>query len=491
MANTKDSYHIITMDTKESSIPNLPMKEIPGDYGVPFLGAIKDRYDFHYNQGADEFFRSRMEKHDSTIFRTNVPPGPFNAHNSKVVVLVDAVSYPILFDNSQVDKENYFEGTFMSSPSFNGGYKVCGFLGTTDPKHTTLKGLFLSTLTRLHDKFIPIFTTSITQMFTSLEKELSEKGTSYFNPMSDNLSFEFLFRLFCEGKNPVDTSVGTNGPKIVDKWVFLQLAPLISLGLKFVPNFLEDLVLHTFPLPYFLVKGDHQKLYNAFYNSMKDILDEAEKLGVKREEACHNFIFLAGFNSYGGMKVFFPSLIKWIGTSGPSLHTRLVKEIRTAVKEAGGVTLSAIDKMPLVKSVVYETLRMDPPVPFQTVKARKNIIVSNHEASFLIKKDELIFGYQPLATKDSKVFKNGEEFNPDRFVGYGEKLLKYVYWSNGKETDNPTVNDKQCPGKDLIVLLGRLLVVEFFRRYDTFEIEFGKLLLGSKVTFKSLTKATP
>ncbi|WMV49000.1 hypothetical protein MTR67_042385 [Solanum verrucosum] len=479
------------MATNDSSVPKLPMKEIPGDYGVPFLGAMKDRYDFHYNQGTDDFFRCRMKKYESTVFRTNVPPGPFNARNSKVVVLVDAISFRILFDNSQVDKENRFEGTFMSSPSFNGGYKVCAFLDTTNSKHSVLKGLILSTLTRLHDKFILIFTNSITPMFTSLEKELSEKGTSYFNPLSDNLSFDFIFRLFCEGKNPIDTSVGTNGPKIVDKWVFFQLAPLISLGLKFIPNFLEDLVLHTFPLPYFLVKRDHQKLYNAFYNSMKDILDEAEKFGVKRDEACHNFVFLAGFNLYGDLKVFYPSLIKWIGTSGPNLHNQLVKEIRTAVKEAGGViTFSAIEKMPLVKSVVYETLRMDPPVAFQCAKARKNIIISNHDSSFLIKKDELIFGYQPLATKDPKVFKNAEDFIPDRFVGDGEKLLRYVYWSNGEETDDPTVNDKQCPGKDLIVLLGRLLVVEFFLRYDTFEIEFGKLLLGSKVTFKSITKAT-
>ncbi|KAK4723549.1 hypothetical protein R3W88_026328 [Solanum pinnatisectum] len=273
-----------------------------------------------------------MKKYDTRVCRTNVPHGPFNARNSKVVVLVDVVSYPIIFYNSQVDKENYFDGTFMSSPSFNGGYKVCAFLDTTNSKHSVLKGLILSTLARL------------------------------------------------------------------------------------------------------------------------------EKLGVKREEACHNFVFLAACR------------IQFIWR----LHTRLVKEIRTAVKEAVGVT------------VVYETLRMDTPVPFQTVKA-----ISNHEASFLIKKDELIFGYQPLATKDSNVFNNAEDFNPDRFVGYGEKLLKYVYWSNGKEIDNPTVDDKQCPGKDLIVLLGRLLVVEFFMRYDTFEIEFGKLLLGSKVTFKSIiTKAT-
>ncbi|KAF3618711.1 9-divinyl ether synthase [Capsicum annuum] len=478
------------MATNDSSISKLPLKEIPGGYGVPFLGAMKDRYDFHYNQGTDEFFRSRMNKYDSTVYRTNVPPGPFNARNSKVVVLVDAVSFRILFDNSQVDKDSRFEGTYMSSPTFNGGYKVCAFLDTTDSKHATLKGLILSTLARLHDKIIPIFTSTISGMFTNLEKELSEKGTSNFNPLNDNMSFEYIFRLFCNGKTPTDTSLGTNGPKAADKWVFFQLAPITSLGLKFVPNFIEDLVLHTFPLPYFLVKREHQKLYKAFYNSLGPILDEAEKLGLKRDEACHNFVFLAGFNSYGGLKVFYPSLIKWIGTGGPALHSRLAKEIRAAVKEAGGVTLAAIEKMPLVKSVVYETLRMDPPVAFQCAKARKNIIVSNHDSSFLIKKDELIFGYQPLATKDPKVFKNPEEFNPDRFIGDREKLLEYVYWSNGEETIDPTVNDKQCPGKDLIVLLGRLMVVEFFLRYDTFELEFGKFLLGSKVTFKSVTKAT-
>ncbi|KAH0719832.1 hypothetical protein KY290_004756 [Solanum tuberosum] len=158
---------------------------------------------------------------------------------------------------------------------------------------------------------------------------------------------------------------------------------------------------------------------------MLDILDEAEKLGVKRVEACHNFVSI---HMARGLKVFYPSLIKCIGTSGPSLHTRLVKEIRTAVKEVGGVTILALEKMPLVKSVVYETLRMDPPVPFQTVKARKNIIISNHDASFLINKDDqVIFGYQTLAMKDCHVFKNAEKFNPDRFVGDGEKLLKYVY----------------------------------------------------------------
>jgi hydroperoxide dehydratase len=45
----------------------------------------------------------------------------------------------------------------------------------------------------------------------------------------------------------------------------------------------------------------------------------------------------------------------------------------------------------------------------------------------------MIFRYQLLATKDPKIFDNLEEFVGHRFVGEGEKLLKYLYWLNEHE----------------------------------------------------------
>ena len=255
-----------------------------------------------------------------------------------------------------------------------------------------------------------------------------------------------------------------------------------------LPNFIEDLLLHTFPLPPLFVKSDYKKLYNAFYLSGSSILDEAEKMGIKRDEACHNLVFLAGFNAYGGMKAWFPALIKWVGLAGKKLHRRLADEIRTVVKSEGEVTYSALDKMALTKSVVYEALRIEPPVPFQYGKVKEDTVVHSHDAAFQIKKGEMIFGYQPFATKDPKVFDDPDEFVAHRFIGDGEKLLKYVYWSNGRESDDPTVENKQCPGKDLVVLLSRVMLVELFLRYDTFDIEYSTLPLGSLVTFKSLTK---
>ncbi|BBN67996.1 allene oxide synthase [Prunus dulcis] len=147
--------------------------------------------------------------------------------------------------------------------------------------------------------------------------------------------------------------------------------------------------------------------------------------------------------------------------------------------------------MTLTKSVVYEALRIEPPVPYQYGKAKEDIVIQSHDATFEIKKGEMIFGNQNFVGKDPKVFENPEEFVAHRFVGEGEKLLKYLYWSNGRQMDDhPTAENKQCPGKDLVVLISRLMLVEFFLRYDTFTVDAGTVLLGSSVTFKSLTKAS-
>ncbi|KAH6781817.1 allene oxide synthase [Perilla frutescens var. frutescens] len=164
-------------------------------------------------------------------------------------------------------------------------------------------------------------------------------------------------------------------------------------------------------------------------------------------------MFVAGFNSYGGTKLLFPALLKYVGSGGVDLHSRLAGEIRAVVKEEGGtVTLVALEKMSLVKSVVWETLRVEPPIQFQYGNAKEDIKISSHVATYVIKKSETIFGYQPFATKDPVTFTNPDEFVAERFVDEGEKLMQYIYWSNGREIDTPTPENKQCPAKDMALL---------------------------------------
>ncbi|KAL3382904.1 hypothetical protein AABB24_002417 [Solanum stoloniferum] len=469
---------------------NLPIREIPGDYGFPIISAIKDRYDYFYNQGEDAWFHNKAEKYKSTVVKINMAPGPFTSNDYKLVAFLDANSFVCMFDNSLIDKTDTLGGTFKPGKEYYGGYRPVAFIDTKDPNHAALKGYILSAFAKRHNLFIPLFRNSLSDhLFNNLEKQVTEQGKSDFNALLPTMTFNFIFRLLCDQTNPSDTVLGAQGPEHLRKWLFPQLIP--SLSAKKLPNIIEDTLFHNFLIPFGFIKSDYNKLVDAFSKSAVSILDEAERLGIKREEAVQNILFLVGINMFAGLNAFFPHLFRFVGEAGASLHTQLAKEIRTVIKEEGGaITLSAINKMSLVKSVVYETLRLRPPVPLQYGKAKKDFMVQSHDASYKINKGQFVVGYQPMASRDPKIFANPDEFVPDRFMNDGEKMLKHVLWSNGRETENPAPDNKQCPGKDLVHLLGRLILVEFFMRYDTFTVEITPLFRAPNVAFKTLTKAS-
>lgn len=463
------------------------MKKIPGDYGLPLFGPIRDRQDFIYNQGRDEFFKSRIQEYGSTVMRVNMPPGPFISSDPRVVALLDGKSFPVLFDVSKVEKKDLFTGTYMPSVDLTGGYRILSYLDPSEPKHEKLKRLLFHLQTSTRQRVIPEFNASYSAMFDLLENELASKGKAGLNDANDQAAFNFLGQAWY-GANPTKTELGKDGPTIIGKWVLFQLGPIMTLGL---PKFLEELLLHTFPLPPFLIKGEYQKLYNFISQNSAELQSFAAEMGVSRDEACHNLVFATCFNTFGGMKILFPNIFKQIGKAGDKLHRLLAEEIRSAVRSNGGkITMAALEQMPLMKSTVYEALRLEPPVPFQYGRAKKDLVIESHDAAFQVKKGEMLFGYQPLATTDPKIFERPLEFVPERFVGEGEKLLKHVLWSNGPETESPTVDNKQCAGKDFVVLVARLFVAELFLRYDSFEIEVGSSPLGASVTVTSLKRAT-
>lgn len=481
----KKNPSLITSSKMAKNV-ELPIKEMPGDYGVPFFGPIRDRQDFFYNQGREEFFKSRVKKYGSTVFRVNMPPGPFISSDPRVVALLDAKSFPTLFDVSKVEKKDLFTGTYMPSVSLTGGYRILAYLDPSEPNHEKLKQLLFHLQTSKRNRVIPEFSVSYSEMFDALESELATKGKALLNDANDLAAFNFLGRAWF-GTNPTQTELGQNGPKIIGKWILFQLGPITTLGL---PKFLEELTFHSFRLPPCLVKRDYQKLYNFFYQNSADLFNKAVELGISRDEACHNLVFATCFNSFGGMKVLFPNIVKQIGQAGVKLHRLLAEEIRSAVRSSDGkITMGALEQMPLMKSTVYEALRLEPPVPFQYGRAKMDLVIESHDAAFKVKKGEMLFGYQPLVTRDPKIFDQADSFVPDRFVGDGEKLLKYVFWSNGPETETPSVKNKQCAGKDFVVLVARLLVVELFLRYDTFQVEATPFLLGENITITSLKRA--
>lgn len=474
---------------QDLSPSGLPIKPIPGSYGVPFFSPLWDRLYFYYFEGHMTYFKSRISKHNSTVLRLNVPPGPFLSSNPRVVAVLDASSFQVLLDSSKVDKTNTLTGTYLPPFSLYGGLRPLAYLDTTDPLHTSLKTLIIGLVATRKDHVIPSFHESYGSLLDNIYNALESSGPTEFNPLNQSAAFDFMCNAFFGGALP-SVAIGPSAADMALKWLFFQLHPLVSKASKLMPWPLEDLLLHSFHLPPCLVKSNYKTLETYFTNAGKSFLNDAEQAGISRNVALQNLIFATIFNAYGGIKIFLPFLLKWLVQGGPELHSKLSEEIRSVVQsENGSVTLACLEKMCLTKSVVYEALRLNPPVEYQYGRARADLIIESHDTAYKVKKGEMIFGYQPIATRDEKVFTNGEQFVADRFVGDGEKLLQYVYWSNGRETDEPAVTNKQCPGKDIVVLVGRLFVVELFMRFETFTGEIGELPLEPKITFKSIQKA--
>ncbi|XP_020238397.1 fatty acid hydroperoxide lyase, chloroplastic [Cajanus cajan] len=441
----------------------LPIRQIPGSYGLPLVGPVSDRLDYFWFQKPESFFRKRMEKHKSSVFRTNVPPSfPFFLNvNPNVIALLDCKSFSHLFDMDLVDKKDVLVGDFVPSLAFTGNLRVGVYQDTTDPQHAKVKNYIMDILKRSSGIWIPELVSNLDTMWEKIEASLSKStSVSYIFPLQQFL-FSFLCKVLAGADPSLDPKIAESGYAMLDRWLALQLLPTISIGIL---QPLEEIFLHSFAYPFFLVSGDYNNIYNFVKQHGKETITRGETgFGLTQEEAIHNLLFVLGFNSFGGFSVFLPSLIEAIA-SDPTLQDNLKAEARTA----SSLTFDSLKQMDLVHSVVYETLRMNPPVPLQYGRARKDFRLTSHDSVFAVKKGELLCGFQKLVMRDAVIFDQPETFKPDRFTGEkGAQLLNYLYWSNGPQTGSPTVSNKQCAGKDVVTLTAAFIVAYLLRRYDS------------------------
>lgn len=474
-----------------SAKPFISSDGIPGTYGLRIVGAMKDRYDYFVKEGPHNFFKNRMDKYKSTVFRVNLPPGPPLFPDTEAIVLLDAKSFGVLFDMNKVEKKNVFIGTYMPSTDFTGGFRMLAYMDPSEKDHENLKTFCFNILNKLNVHVcLPEFKKSSEELWSDMENQLSKTRKALFNAQNEQMVFNFLCRCIVN-RNPSDpgsASLGNDGPSCIKKWLALQLAPIASSG--FIPKLVEEFTIHAVPLQYCFVRNDYERLYNFFNTHATEVLGAAERCGVKdREKACHNLLFMVCFNAFGGLMILFPSIIKAIVQVGGELQRNLAKEVRGAVL-GRDIDAEALARMALVRSTVYEVLRMNPPVPLQYAKAKEDFVVESHDARYEVKKGELLAGYQPMAMRDPRVFENPQQFTPDRFMleDNGQELLQYLFWSNGPQTDEPSVHNKQCAGKNIIVTLACLFVAHIYLRYDSVDIVHDTSSSGLILT--ALNKAT-
>ncbi|OEL36944.1 Linolenate hydroperoxide lyase, chloroplastic [Dichanthelium oligosanthes] len=476
--------------TASASPVTPPPRPIPGSYGPPVLGPLRDRLDYFWFQSQDEFFRRRATANRSTVFRTNIPPTfPFFIGiDPRVVAIVDADAFTALFDPDLVDKRDILIGPYNPGTGFTGGSRVGVYLDTEEPEHGRTKNFAMALLHRSAQTWATELRAGVDGMLDTVEAELAKAS-------GDNLSANYIiplqqciFRFLCKalvGADPsVDWAVDKFGFTILDIWLALQILPTQKIG-AIQP--LEELLIHSFPLPSFIIWPGYNLLYRFVEKHGAEAVAYAEKEhGIGEKDAINNLLFVLGFNAFGGFSVFLPFLVAKIGEAAdPSaLRPRLREEVRGVLRACGDdgaeFGFKAVREMPLVRSTVYEMLRMSPPVPLQFGRARKDFVLRSHGDVFQVSKGEVLCGYQPLAMRDPEVFERPEEFVPERFIGdEGQALLRHLFWSNGPETSQPAAGNKQCAAKEVVVDTACMLVAELFRRYDDFEVEgtsFTKLV---------------
>ncbi|KAK3040439.1 hypothetical protein RJ639_028688 [Escallonia herrerae] len=452
----------------------LPVRKIPGGYGWPLLGPISDRLDYFWFQGPETFFRKRIEKHGSTVFRTNVPPTfPFFAGvNPNVVAVLDCKSFAHLFDMEIVEKKDVLIGDFMPSTSYTGDVRVCAYLDTVEAQHSKIKNFAMDILKRSSSIWVSTLVSSLDTMWSTIESEISTSGSaSYLIPLQQFL-FGFLTRCIVGADPSSSPEIAKSGYTMLNKWLALQLLPTVKIG---VLQPLEEIFLHSFAYPFALVKGDYNKLVDFVEKEGKEVIQRGEtEFKLSKQETIHNLLFILGFNAFGGFSVYFPTLLSALGDDKTGLQDKLREEVRETIGTSP-LSFSSVKEMELVQSFVYETLRLNPPVPLQFARARKDFTLSSHDSAYEIKKDELLCGYQPLVMRDPKVFDDPETLVSDRFTKEkGGELLNYLYWSNGPQTGSPTESNKQCAAKDIVTLTASLFLADIFRRYDHITCSSGK-----------------
>ncbi|KAL5196413.1 hypothetical protein ABZP36_008380 [Zizania latifolia] len=468
-------------------------RPIPGSYGLPVLGPLRDRLDYFWFQGPEEFFRRRAAEHKSTVFRANIPPTfPFFLGvDPRVVAVVDADSFTALFDPALVDKRDVLIGPYSPGVGFTGGTRVGVYLDTEEPDHARTKDFAIDLLRRGARTWAAEFRSAVDDMLATVEADLNKAdpaAASYLLPLQQCI-FRFLCKALVGADPAADSLVDRFGLFILDLWLGLQLLPTQKVGA--IPQPLEELLLHSFPLPSFVIKPGYDLLYRFVEKHGAGAVSIGEKEhGIDRKDAINNILFVLGFNAFGGFSVFLPFLILEVGKAGrDGLRLRLQEEVRRVLGDGGEVGFPAVREMPLVRSTVYEVLRMQPPVPLQFGRARRDFVLRSHGAAYEVGKGELLCGYQPLAMRDPAVFDRPEEFVPERFLGDdGAKLLQYVYWSNGPETGEPSTGNKQCAAKEVVVATACMLLAELFWRYDDFECEGTSF---TKLEKRQLTTPSP
>lgn len=196
-------------------------------------------------------------------------------------------------------------------------------------------------------------------------------------------------------------------------------------------------------------------------------LGQARELGLSQsdDEIAKQLLFVTGMNSFLGMQNLSKSVIGEL-SQRPELCAQLRQEIQGAIDSGFPTSLGQLSsaKLPLLDTVLRETVRLHPPVSLIFGRATEDQQIHVRDGrSYPVRKGELMMGVLPLAMRDATVFADPETFRPERFDD--PAASRGLIWPRGRHDAPATAHDRTCPGKDVSMELMKLLCIWLLPRY--------------------------
>jgi cytochrome P450 len=158
-----------------------------------------------------------------------------------------------------------------------------------------------------------------------------------------------------------------------------------------------------------------------------------------------------------------------------AMHPETLARVRNEVEEVTdgeAVTFEHTKRMPFVRAVFRETLRLYPPITFMPRVALKNTVIGGRK----VKRGALVMIAPWTLHRHKRYWTNPDQFDPDRFVGAREKEIAsgtYIPFGLGPHT---------CVGAGFAQVEATLIIAELARRFDFEVADAGKVRPAARLT---------
>ncbi len=408
-------------------------EEVPGGYGWPVVGWLWGLLDFFFVRGWSRFFTDRQRRHRSDVFRVNL--------FQPTIAVLDLKAIETLFKEEGVAQDHGFSWA-VPNAALVGDILPSIFMSA--PEHDQYKALYMKMLGLRSKELIATF-----------------NGTAelFGSRWTKQASFSF------------ETEIEDFASTLLFKWYF-DLAP----DPLSVRKLYLGLFSHVFtPITRHIPWSNYRRSLATFEDLLQQVklsprfqalLPLAHDLGLTDDdETAKQLLFVTGMNSFLGTQNLVKSVVGEL-----SARVALANELRGEIAKVtalGPITSFAQlsnGSMPLLDKTLREILRVHPPVTliFGRLQSDRQLDTLDGRA-FQLRRGELLMGVLPLAMMDPCAYPRPDEFDPERFQN--PSASEHLIWSRGRHDLAAKQSDRTCPGKDVSILLAKLVCVWLLPRY--------------------------